>query len=174
MIAEVDKRMPSVEGVRPAAGKTNLFDGLAPQSVGTSCGLLPGVLLQRLGCRGLISASGIEGRRLGVAVENDGRTLRKPGDNYWLRYAQSPTTDNVSHVGVTYDIDPNDGSVGTIADAGQDVPGQRCASFVQCRMQRLDGFFCLGGPSGVLADNTSMRRIGGWVDLDRLMARSNW
>ncbi len=173
---ELEKRVPSVEGHKSAAGKSNLFDGVAHQVKGTTCGLLPGVLMQRMGVRGVISSyatEGVrtEGQRLGVWVENDGTNLPTPGDIYVLRYPETPNTDSVAHVGVVYDVtDPNRWIT---ADAGQGSREVQEAKLVTRNMKKVDGtHFFLSGPSNTPGDSPLLRRIGGWVNLDALLAKS--
>jgi hypothetical protein len=175
LFAELDKRIPSVQGQKPAAGKTNLFDGTPKQTKGTSCGLLPAILMQRLGVKGPITQYATEGLReqahkLGVWVENDGVNVPKPGDLYWLRYEDKPETDSVAHVGVIYDV--SNMSTWVTADAGQGSRERQEAKLVHRNMQKKDGtHFFLSGPSNTPGDSPMLRRIGGWVDLDKLMAK---
>jgi OOP family OmpA-OmpF porin len=180
LLAEAEKRIPSTQGMPAAAGKTNLFDGTPKQSKGTSCGLLPGVLLQKMGIRGLISSYATEGLRteaqkMGVWVENDGKNLPKPGDLYWLRYDNTPETDSVAHVGVIYEVNKNDPTLGMIwitADAGQGSMTQQQALFVNRQVKKKDGtHYFLSGPKNTPGDSPNLRRIGGWIDLDKLMAK---
>jgi hypothetical protein len=179
LLAEVDKRMGSVEGKPAAPGKTNLFDGTVHQKVGTTCGLLPGTVMKKAGVKGPIAACGtegvrIEGRKLGVWVENDGTTLPKPGDIYVLRYPDTPETDSVAHVGVIWDVSVQDPALGELwitADSGQGSKAVQEAHLVNREMKKVDGaHFFLSGPKNTPGDSPLQRRIGGWVDLDKLLA----
>ena len=178
MLAELDKRLPSQDGVKAASGKINLFEGTQQQTTGTSCGLLPTVLLQygmKLGmANGMAGVFGygtegirVEGRKLGVYVESDGQALPLPGDIYTLRYGDDPNGDRVSHVGIIVDLDPADGSTWTTGDSGQDQGKIRGAKYCSRPMRREDGVH----PYLKGEYTNALRRIGGWVDLDRLMAK---
>jgi hypothetical protein len=178
LFAELEKRIPSMEGQKAAPGKINLFDGVAHQKTGTSCGLLPAVLMRKLGVTGVITQYATEGlrteaKRLNVWVDNDGTTLPKPGDLYWLRYEDKPETDSVAHVGVIYDVnkqDPNVGLVWVTADAGQGSRERQEAKLVNRQMKKVDNtHFFLSGPKNTPGDSSAFRRIGGWIDLDKLV-----
>ena len=178
LLAELDKRLPSYDNQASASGKTNLFDGVQKQDHGTSCGLLPTVLMAygmgvKKGPNGLFGVfsygtEGIkeEGRKLGVWVENDGTALPQPGDIYTLRYDADPEADRVSHVGIIVDVDPKDGSTWTTGDSGQDAGTVRGAKYCNRPMRREDGKHLF--LKGEFVE--TLRRIGGWVDLDKLMA----
>jgi hypothetical protein len=167
--------MPSEEGSPAAPGKTNLFEGVAHQQKGTTCGLLPGVVMRRIGIKGDITnyaTEGIrmEGQRLGVWVQNDGNNLPQPGDIYWLRYHGKEEEDSVSHVGVVYEIKQgSDGSVIMVtADSGQGPIEKQQAHYSERPLKKIDGthyFSCAGGAEA------GQRRLGGWVDLDQLVAK---
>jgi hypothetical protein len=178
LLAELDIRLPSTDGVPAASGKKNLFDGTQKQTSGTSCGLLPTVLMQygmgigvaKNGLAGVFGygTEGIkaEGRKLGVWVESDGTAMPLPGDIYTLRYGGDAESDRVSHVGIIVDLDPKDGSTWVTGDSGQDRGPVRGAKYCQRPMRREDGVH----PYLKGEYTTALRRIGGWVDLDRLMA----
>ncbi|MSP60292.1 MAG: hypothetical protein EXR72_08115 [Myxococcales bacterium] len=176
LLAELDLRLPSQSGAKAAPGKKNLFDGTS-QTAGTSCGLLPTVLMQYGMGFGLVNGKvGVfgygtegmkeEGRRLGAWVESDGTALPKPGDLYTLRYEDDPNGDRVSHVGVIVDLDPNEGSTWVTGDSGQDSGPVRGAKYCNRPMQKVDGTHLY--LKGEYSNN--LRRVGGWVDLDKLMA----
>lgn len=178
LLAELDRRLPSYDGQKAAAGKVNLFEGTQAQNNGTSCGLLPTVLLQYGMKLGMVNGKagvfgygteGIkeEGRRMGVWVESDGQALPIPGDIYTLRYGDDPNADRVSHVGIIVDVDPADGSNWTTGDSGQDQGKTRGAKYCTRAMRREDGVH----PYLTGEYTTALRRVGGWVDLDRLMAK---
>jgi hypothetical protein len=175
MIAELEMRMPSAFGAAAAPGKINLFEGTAQQTTGTSCGLLPGVLMRKLGVKGLISSfatEGVrtEGQRLGVWEVPEGGHLPTPGDIYVLRYADDPNSDRVAHVGVIYDITEGPG-MWTTGDAGQGSKARQEAHFVRREMALKDGVHpFLTGPANTPGDSPHFRRLGGWVNLDKLMA----
>jgi len=177
-LAELDRRLPSQDGVKAAPGKTNLFDGTQAQNNGTSCGLLPTVLLQYGMKLGIVNGKAgvfgygtegirIDGRAMGVYVESDGTAMPLPGDIYTLRYGDDPNGDRVSHVGVIVDLDPKDGSTWVTGDSGQDQGKVRGAKYVNRAMRREDGVH----PYLTGEYTTALRRLGGWVDLDKLMAK---
>ncbi len=175
LFVELEKRIPSVEGQPAAAGKINLFAGSTHMAHGTTCGMLPGVLMQKLKVKGPITQYAteglrIEGKKLGVWVDNDGTTMPKPGDLYWLRYEDKPSSDSVAHVGVIYDVsNPN---TWITADAGQGSSAVQEAKLVHRNMKKKDGtHFFLSGPSNTPGDSPALRRIGGWIDLDKLLAK---
>jgi len=185
MFTELDAVIPSVQGVRKASGR-NLFDGThqmtqaeydakhaAHQPIVTTCGMLPGVMLGRLGVKGPLAASGTEGvricgRALGATVwkENDGTNLPKPGDVYVLRYPATPNLDSVAHVGIYCSAN---GATWKTVDAGQGSATQQEAKIVTRHMKEDTGNKpMLSGP-GTIGDAAEHRRIGGWIDLDALM-----
>src|SRR5262249_55658115 len=156
----------------PAAGKTNLFEGAYWAPGSTSCGLLPSVVLKKVGVRGPITAGGLAGVRdealkAGAWVASDGSTLPKPGDIYLLRYANKDNEDPVSHIGVIVDINKNDPTLGMIwitGDAGQGSMEKQEAHYVNRQMKKVDGtHFFLSGPKNTPGDSPFMRRIDGWV-----------
>lgn len=179
LLAELDKRLPSSDGATPGPGKINLFEGVQKQPAGTtSCGLLPTVLMAfGMGVKASgdvifgvfgYGTEGVkeQGRKHGAWVENDGTALPQPGDVYCLRYEDDPEGDRVSHVGIIVDVDPNDGSTWTTGDSGQDNGEVRGAKYCSRAMKKQDGthVFLKGEYTAAL------RRVGGWVDLDKLMA----
>ena len=187
MFAELDQVIPSIQGQAAHPGGRNLFDGThqmtqaefdaahaAKRPVATTCGLLPGVMLKHLGLKGPLTANGTEGLRLcghgmgpGVFVEADGTNEPKPGDLYWLRYPKTPGTDSVAHVGIICQTGPD---AWKTADAGQGPATRQEAQIVTRRMKKTDGTHqFLSGP-GTVGDSADFRRIGGWIDLDALMA----
>ncbi len=198
IFAELDDVTPSVQGMAKSSGH-NFFDGVAnlmtkaqydkleknaqglPKNpIATTCGLLPGAMLKRLGFKGALAGSATEGLRicgqsLGKTVwhENDGKSLPKPGDLYWLRYAASPGLDSVSHVGV---ICSTDGDTWKTVDAGQGGPYTQMVQIVSRKMKRggktataAGDFLYLAGAGSGLGDPAGVKRIGGWIDLDALM-----
>ncbi len=178
LLAELDSRLPSHDGVTPDAGHKNLFDGVVRQTNGTSCGLLPTVLMlygmkiaKHDGIAGVFGygTEGIKevGRKLGVWVESDGVALPKPGDLYTLRYEGKDGEDSVSHVGVIVDVDPADGSQWVTGDSGQDQGGVRGATYCHRLMHKTDGKH----PYLKGEFTSALRRLGGWVDFDLLMAK---
>jgi len=178
LFVEVNKRIPSVEGTPPEPGKVNLFDGVAHMTHGTSCGLLPGVVMQRLGIHGPISQYATEGvrieaQKMGIWVESDGTARPLPGDIYVLRYPERPDEDSVQHVGIFYELDKQDPQLGLIwvtADAGQGSHEVQEAKLVNRAMEKVDGVHpFLSGPKNTPGDSPQLRRIGGWVDVDRLI-----
>ncbi len=179
LFAELDLRIPSKEGVKKSPPGINLFDGVPHQTVGTTCGLLPGVLMKKLGVKGIITnyaTEGVrmEGRKLGVWVESDGINQPIPGDIYVLRYPDAPETDSVAHVGVIYEVaklDPALGEVWVTADSGQGSHDSQEANFVNRQMKKMDGVHpFLSGPKNTPGDSDHFRRIGGWINLDKLLA----
>lgn len=186
MMKELAEVIPSVQGMKKSKGR-NLFDGTtqltptkvaqlqaAKQPIATTCGLLPGVMLKHLGISGMLSVGGTEGLRIcgqglggGVYQESDGKKLPKPGDLYWLRYPATPGIDSVAHVGVIYEIR---GDTWITADAGQGSLVNQEAKLVVRQMKKVDGVHpFLSGPQNTPGDSSSFRRIGGWIDLDKLL-----
>ena len=187
MLAELDQVIPSIQGQAAHSGGRNLFEGThqmtqaeldaahaAHKPVATTCGLLPGVMLKHLGFKGALTQNGTEGLRIcghamgpGVFVEADGTNEPKPGDLYWLRYPKTPSTDSVAHVGI---ICQTGADAWKTADAGQGPATRQEAQIVTRRMKKVDGTHqFLSGP-GTVGDSADFRRIGGWIDLDALMA----
>lgn len=185
MFAELDLVIPSIQGVKKGSGR-NLFDGVARMTeakyaqlkakkapIVTTCGLLPGIMLRRLGMKGLLQAGGTEGVRIcGKALGSDvyktseDGSLPKPGDIYWLRYPKTPKTDNVAHVGI---ICRTGDETWKTVDAGQGAATQQAALIVTRDMKKVDGKNpFLAGP-GYVGDARDLRRLGGWLDLDALM-----
>ncbi|PKL77589.1 MAG: hypothetical protein CVV27_05040 [Candidatus Melainabacteria bacterium HGW-Melainabacteria-1] len=172
-----------------AAGKRNLFAGTKQMANGTTCGLLPGSMLNHLGVRqSQLSGSAtngieIQGRRLGVWVDSDGNNRPKPGDVYALRYAESPNArDSVAHVGVIYDTSQD--QVWWTADSGQGSKDAQSAGRIPRQLVYDEqGFPMLSKPLKLDAEgqpilgefartdgeDDNLRRIAGWVDLDKVM-----
>jgi len=186
MFRELDQVIPSVQGQHKATGR-NLFDGshqmtqaeydakkAAHTPIATTCGMLPGVMLARLGVKGPLAAMGTEGIRIcgealgpTVWIPNDGTHTPKPGDVYVLRYPTTPNLDSVAHVGIFCSAN---GDTWKTVDAGQGSATQQEAKIVTRHMKMDTGNKpMLSGP-GTIGDAAEHRRIGGWIDLDALMA----
>ena len=187
MLDEADKRMGSYRNAglpTRANGEkgVNLFDGTEAVSKGSSCGLLPGVLLQKLGVRdnaktldfGGAMVGGVEelGKELGVWEVSTGQNAPTPGDVYILR---TGTADNgsVQHVGVVNKVGPE---AWITADAGQG--GDNLAAYLTRTLVTPKGIEEAGLEPGTYfaADESSpdtaggAKRVAGWVNLDALMA----
>jgi hypothetical protein len=198
IFAELDDVTPSVQGMSKSSGH-NFFDGAAglmtkaqydalPKNaqgmpvkpITTTCGMLPGAMLKRLGFKGPLAGSATEGMRIcgqglgkGVWHENDGKALPKPGDLYWLRYAASPGLDSVSHVGI---ICSTEGDTWKTVDAGQGGPYTQMVQIVARKTKRggksataAGDFVYIAGAGSGLGDPAGVKRLGGWIDLDALM-----
>jgi len=188
MFEWLDKYIPSKQGVHKTPPAVNLFDGYtgltqaqcdakhkAHEPIVTTCGMFPGALLKRLGIdKGMFGASMTEGLRLcaqalggNVYVQPDVVKRPKPGDLYWLRYANAPGRDAVSHVGVICNA-PATGDWKTL-DAGQGSCWAQEANLVT-RASAINTNVnrpMIAGP-GYVGDPAAMRAVGGWIDLDAL------
>ena len=83
-----------------------------------------------------------------------------------LRYGDDPNADRVAHVGVIVDVDPTDGGTWRTGDSGQDSGPIRGAKYCNRPMRKEDGTH----PYLQGEYTSALRRIGGRVALDKLMA----
>src|SRR5262249_32259096 len=81
------------------------------------------------------------------------------------RDGDAPGSDHVSHVGVIVDVDPSDGNSWQTGDSGQDSGSTRGASYRTRLMRKEDGTH----PYLEGENTTSLRRIGGWGDLEEVL-----
>ncbi len=168
----------------------NLFDGSQIQTKGTSCGLLPGVLLQKLGVNKnpktakitqYVTSSPVDGMEgfgteFGAWVASTGKNRPQPGDIYVMHH----TTDgSFAHVGVVHTVGETKWST---MDSGQGR-GMQDAAFKaektilseEARKKKglAPGIYHV--PNGNTPDTGGdvERVVRGWVDLDKLMAFVN-
>ncbi|MEZ0371683.1 MAG: hypothetical protein ACAI44_21505 [Candidatus Sericytochromatia bacterium] len=187
MLTELDQVMGSVQAEGKYGKGRNIFTGTEwdpaankPKSGGTSCGLLPGVMLNHMGLVAPleghpIAGCGTNGVRdeaqalgFGIWQESDGKLRPKPGDIYVLCNDKGqPDDDGVTHIGVVLENDKSDpakGDVWVTADAGQGSFDKQEAKEVLRRLVKDDkGRLYLDGPVDPVP-----RRVGGWADIDRL------
>lgn len=131
-------------------------------SAGTTCGALPCAVGRALGDPAGITKCGVPG------VETEGRARRawiawkpglrpKPGDVYLTAY---PDSDDIAHTGFAYAWEDD---ILVTADAGQGPKTSPRADFVRRRYDAQKGTL-------TRLDNGQVRRVVGWIDLDRAMA----
>ena len=180
-------------GAKPKNGHkdaTNLFDGCQVQTSGTSCGLLPGVLLQRLGVNKnpkttaitqYVTSSttdGMEGlgTQFGAWVSSNGKNRPQPGDIY-VMYNRDNTA--FEHVGVVHSVAEKTWET---MDSGQGRGMMdscvKATKYIMSPEERTKAGLPLGiyhQPYGSTPDTggPNARIVRGWVDIDKLMAYVN-
>lgn len=166
------------------ADATNLFDGTQVQTSGTSCGLLPGVLLQRLGVgknpktkkiASYVTSSktdGMEGfgTEFGCWVPQSGSNRPQPGDIC----VTNKLNGEFAHVCVVHSVGEttwttmDSGQGRGLMDSAQKVTKQVMSPEEMLTAKLPEGLYFKGSGGDVEAGD--MRKVHGWVDLDKLMA----
>ena len=195
-IGQADIRPKDADG-KPKENGVNLFEGTKEQEVGTSCGLLPGVLLQRLGLnknprveaitRYVTSGApgGMEdlGTQYNSWVPSTGSNKPTPGDVIVLNY----TSGEFAHVAIVKSVDKdgwvtlNSGQGRGAADAALEVKrhvlnDEEKAKYNQSDAHKIKlgkGTYFAGGGNAPDSVGEDPRLVHGWVDLDKLIAYAN-